>query len=694
MAALLYFFNDTSMKHSITSALLFGSIFILTTGFIARQLTQIKADQNPQQQQSPIHFIPLAGPTLSADAIQPSYTGTSSPMLNIIAGSGKTAYVSAVLNDPTDPAATTGIVFTLSDSNAVLNAGSNNQSVVNNSNVLITVAGNKRTVRIIPNGIGYATISLVASNSGGNSSTYKISYAASTASLNPAYTFYHSNSSDASGVSVIDSNYMFVADDENNFIRLYNRNHSGKELYSLDITSAVGASAECDLEGSSGSVKYNAGKRLYWIGSLGNNKSGALKADRNKVIATEVNGTGATSTLTVKSYSNQMRSALINWGDAQGWNFTAAAASGMIPKRIDGFNVEGLSITQGGDTAYIGFRAPCVPVKGTTPTTANRKFAVVAPVVNFETILNGNGNVSTTPVTGEPILFDLAGLGIRSIERVGNGSYLIVAGLFTGGGSPAVYLWDGIVPPNSGKTPITVNSPVSKLVRLNLAGLQDLVQTSSDGALEGHPEAMVVDTAANEMRIALISDDGTLDYYNDGTEAKSLSHDEHKKFRDDKFVISTDSVYGPVINLCPNYSSTQLACNLTGTSYAWQWDTCGNGCYTSITDNVNFTGSNSKYLSISNMPTSWAGYTFRCKADEVNSNAYTIKFSLNWTGAIDNNWETPGNWDCNHLPDEFTDVLIKSGAPVLHSSTTVRSLMLGNSANLTINTGNNLTTKH
>jgi hypothetical protein len=494
---------------------------------------------------------------------------------------------------------------------------------------------------------------------------------------------------------------MFVADDENNFIRLYNRKNSGKELYSLDVSSAVGASAECDLEASSCSVKFNAGKRIYFIGSLGNNKSGVIKADRNKVIATEVSGDSSNATLTVKSYSNQFRNALISWGDANGWGFTASAASGMIPKQIDGFNVEGLSITTGGDTAYIGFRAPCVPVKGITPTAANRKYAIIAPVNNFETIMNGNGNLSTTPVTGEPILFDLDGLGIRSIERVGNarlpngqGNYLIVAGLYTGGGSPAVYLWDGVVPFNPGKTPITTTSPVSKLIKLNLAGLQNLVQTSSDGSLEGHPEAMIVDTAGNEMRIALISDDGTLDYYNDGTEAKDLSHDEFKKFRSDKFVISTDTVYGPVINLCPGYTTAQIASSLSGNSYTWEVDSCSEGCYSTITDNTFFSGSNTKYLQITNMPTSWNGYKFHCIVNGDNSTEYTIKFSLNWTGAVDNNWETPGNWDCNHLPDEFTDVLIKSGAPVLYTSTAIRSLQLGNAANLSVTTGNDLRVKH
>ncbi|MES2848008.1 MAG: hypothetical protein V4685_03045 [Bacteroidota bacterium] len=372
------------------------------------------------------NFQQIQSPTLNADATQPSYPNTNKPYLTIVSGSNKTSYVSGVLNDPTDAAVTKGIVFTVSSTSAVINATTSNSSVVPLSNINISKVNGKHTVKITPVAIGYATINLVATNSAGSSSTYKIEYAASAASANPSKTFFHTNSSDASGASAVDSNYMFVADDEGNAIRLYSRKNSGKELYSLDVESAVGASSECDLEGSSTSVKFNAGKRIYWIGSLGNNKSGELKPDRNKVIATEVSGDSSNATLTMKSYSNQFRTALIAWGNTQGWNFTTSSADGMIPKRIDGFNVEGLSITKGGDTAYIGFRAPCVPVKGITPTVSNRKYAIIAPVTNFETILNGNGNVSTAPLTGEPILFDLEGLGIRSIERVGNGNYLIV----------------------------------------------------------------------------------------------------------------------------------------------------------------------------------------------------------------------------------------------------------------------------
>ncbi len=637
---------------------------------------------------------PTAGPTLSADAVQPGYPGTSTPFLTIVAGSGKTSYVSAVLNDPTDPAATTGIVFTVSDTGALVNATTSNPSVVNSTGISIAAAAGKRTVRIVPNGIGYATISLKATTAGGNSSTYKISYAASAPSSAPSNTFFHTASSDASGSSVVDSNYMFIADDENNVLRLYNRHYSGTALYGLDISAAVGASEECDLEAATSSVAYNAGRRMYWIGSLGNSKSGNLKPDRNIAFATDMAGTGANTTLSVKSYSRQMRPSLISWGDSHGWNFTAGAASGMIPKRIDGFNVEGLAVAPGGDTVYIGFRAPCVPVSGVTPTSANRRYALLAPVLNFETLFNSNNQVNGLPTIGDPVLFDLDGLGIRSIEKTPDGKYVIVAGLYTGGGSPAVYLWDGVVPPDPGRTPITVSSPVSRLIKLNLPGLQQLVQVSSDGQAEGHPEAMTAEVSGDRLVITLICDDGTVDYYNDGTEAKSLSHDEFKKFRSDVFVCAKDTMPASV-NLCPAVTSASLLSNITGENYTWQWDTCGTGnCFTNIGTDNHFTGVNSRTLTIQGFSSAWSGYRFRCITDGNTGNEYTLKFLLNWTGAINNSWETPGNWDCNHLPDQHTDVFINYGNPVLNSNAAVRSLSLGNAARLTINAGKNLSTVH
>ncbi len=633
-------------------------------------------------------------PTLSASATQPTYPGTSKPYLTIVSGSGKTSYVSGVINDPTDPAAMRGIYFTITNGVTSTSATSNKTSVVPNANISFVESGGFYVLKIIPATVGYATISVSATNADGTSSVYKISYAASVASSHPDKTIFPVNMADASGASPVDNDYMFVADDETNVLRLFSRKYSGVDLYNIDITSTVGASAECDLEGSSLSIKYNPGKRVYWIGSLGNNKSGVLKPDRDRVIATDISGTGAASTLTVKSYSTKFRSSLISWGDANGWGFTTSAASGMIPKRIDGFNIEGLSITQGGDTGYIGFRAPCVPVKGTTPGSSNRKYAIVAPVTNFETIMNGNGSVSTAPIIGEPILFDLEGLGIRSMERVGPSGYLIIAGLYTGGGTPAVYWWDGRVPANPGLNPITVNTSYSKLIKLNLPGLNELAQVSSDGEAEGHPEAMIAEQVGQVLFIHLICDNGTVDYYNDGTEAKSLSNIQFKKFRYDNFVFDFTNTTGN----CPNGQIKFISGQpqVAGNIYQWQMDT-GSG-YIDIANGGIYSGSKTDTLLLVNAPTSMYGYQYRCKvsngASITYSNETPLTFRAYWVGAVSNAWENPANWSCNTLPDNNTDVYINFGTPVLNSNTSIRSLQVNPTANLTINTGKVLSILH
>lgn len=487
------------------------------------------------------NFAPITAPVLIADTIQPYYPFSSSSRLLIPAGSSKTAYVGAVINDPTDPFATVGIRFTAMGFNPSLQVTSSNSAVINPAQINIIQTGNQFVLRGSPAGIGYATLTVKATNSAGSSSSYTIKLAVSAASAFPGQTTFFSGTSDGSAAAETDSNWMFVADDEDNLIRLYNRNLSGQPVYSFDAGTAVGASAECDFEGASLSKKFNPGRRIYWIGSLGNNKDGVLKADRNVVIATNIQDTGSAATLSMQSYHKGFRNSLITWGNNLGWNFTASAASGIAPKRIDGFNVEGLTVCTGGDTAYIGFRAPLVPVSGVTPTASNRKYAVLAPVTNFETLMNGSGLVTGSISTGAPILFDLEGNSIRSIERIGNGSYLITAGLYTGGGTPAVYMWNGIVPANSGQTPISVNSSGATLIKLNLSGLSQLAQISSNGDAEGHPEGMLARINGNQLQIDLISDNGTVDFYNDGTEAKSLPNAPHKKFRNDRFNWSLDS---------------------------------------------------------------------------------------------------------------------------------------------------------
>lgn len=624
----------------------------------------------------------VAAPTLAASSIQPTYPLTSKPFLNIVSGSGKTSYIGYSISDPTDPLATQGIYFTVSNISAAITATSSNATVVSPSNINIINTNGNVIVTVKPGGVGYTDIKLSAKDATGTSASYTLKLAASAASYNPPKTIWPSYIADASGIAPIDEDYMFVADDETNILRLYNRKMSGKDLYQIDISSALGVTEECDLEGASTSVKYNKDKRIYWIGSLGNSKSGNLKPDRNKIIATEIIGTGANSTLKVKSYSDKIRPALINWGNNYSWNFTASSAVGKIPKLLDGFNVEGLTITHGGDTGYIGLRAPCVPVKGTTPNTANRKYAVLAPVTNFEEILNVDGSSPKTPQFGEAILFDFEGLGIRSIEKVGTNQYIIIAGLYTGGGIPAVYLWDGKVPENSATNPVTVNSSFSKLKKLNLNGLEQLSQIADNGDAEGHPEAVLAEIVNDILNIHIVCDNGTVDYYKDGKEAKELSKDEFKKFRYDNFEYDLKDYS----TICSNEIVRYHLPDNNGSNFQWQVNT-GTG-YQNIEDDNIYTGTHSSELVLTKPSTNTTGYQYRCiyleNGNGKISEEFILSFKTYWVGSVNNLWEVAGNWSCNIVPDRYTDVYIERGNPVLNNHTSIKSLNLKNDANLKI----------
>ncbi len=513
-----------------------------------------------------LQFINAATPVLSANSIQACYPGTTKPILNIKSGSAQTSYISAVIDDRTDCAATKGIFFTATENPTSFIITSDNKSVVPTSNITMTqTSSNQYVCKITPIAIGFTTINIIANN-GSSSAAYKFEYAASVHSGYGPMTIYPTGIADASAAVTIDENYMFVADDETNIIRLYNRNHSGQDVYNVDITTNAGGinGEEFDIEGgTSSSNTYNSGNRIYWIASLGNSKSGNLRPYRDRVIATDISGIGETATLTVKSYSTNMRSALVAWGNTNSWDFTSSAAEGMIAKRIDGFNIEGLTLSNNGETAYVGFRAPCVPIQGTAPNSSNRQYALLAPITNFETMMNVDGNSSITPTVGDPILFDFGGLGIRSIEKVGGDKYIIVAGLFEGDGTPGIYLWDGTTPSTPGTTPITAGNYGLTQLSLETIGLT---------YYGGHPEALVADQIGTDLFIHLICDNGSVEYYNDGTEAKDLTNIEHMKYRMDTFIHSLTG--DKRLFLLSGASNQTVAYDeaITNIVYAWTGD--------------------------------------------------------------------------------------------------------------------------
>ena len=126
----------------------------------------------------------------------------------------------------------------------------------------------------------------------------------------------------------------------------------------------------------------------------------------------------------------------------------------------------------------------------------------------------------------------------------------------------------------------------------------------------------------------------------------------------------------------------------TGSTYQWELNT-GSG-FISITDNAQYSGATTATLTMTSIPTSYAGYQYRCLVDGVPADPFTLKFAAIWAGGTDTNWHNGANWgSCGQVPDQYTDVYIPSGKaryPGVSTNTTVRSLTADPGASVTVQT--------
>lgn len=479
-------------------------------------------------------------------------------------------YVSGVISDPTDPASTLGINFTVNDVETAagslsVTAASSNQAVVANAGITITGSAATRNVKITPADVGYADITITVSD-GVNNVTYVIKYAASAAAGTPSISNFFTGTSDASTAQAINDSLMFVGDDENQVLRLYNRNNSGLSIAGFDYTSSLGETdaghPEVDIEAS-----VKSGNRIYWMGSHGNSASGNNRPNRSRIFATDISGTGAATTLTYVGRYDNLKTDLINWdasnGHGLGANYlglSASAATGVIPETADGsgFNIEALTLAPDGTTGYIGFRAPLEPA-------ATRTKGLIVPITNFTSLVSGNP--TTGPATfGTPILLDLGGRAIREIKRAPGGLYLIIAGPVAGatGVAPSdfrLYTWTG----NASDAPGLRSADLTAVI-------------SGQGSFES-----IVDLPATltpSTQIQLLEDNGDAVYYNDGTIAKELTQNNYKKFR--STTVTLGSVICGTVNAgtitgfnatCTGSSNLTLSNAVAGGVWASMYDT-------------------------------------------------------------------------------------------------------------------------
>lgn len=437
---------------------------------------------------------------------------TSSPYISLPdQGSG---YLSGVVNDPTDVARLSGIDFSFSDpdtdvSSLTVSVTSSNLTVVSAGGLSLTGSGATRNLRITPTDVGYSTITLRVSD-GVSESTYSIGYAASVASTTPTTTRFHTGSSDASAAVAIDASYSLVADDEDQVLRLYHRSQSGLPVASFDFTSSLGLTdtsggvpREVDLEAA-----VRSGNRVYWVGSSSNSSTGASRPNRNRIFATDLSGSGVTTTVTYVGRYDYLKDDLIAWDQnnvhglgANYYGLAASAAVGVAPESSNGFNIEGVVFAPGSSTtAYVSFRAPL-------ENTTLRSRALLVPVNNFSTLaISGGAQGSAT--FGAPIELNLGGRGVRDVMSNGT-EMVIIAGPAGASGDFALYSWSGA----AGEQPIRRETSLSGL---NPEGIVEIPSTLS---------------AASSLQ--LISDNGDTVWYNDSIIAKDLPRAEQTKFRSD-----------------------------------------------------------------------------------------------------------------------------------------------------------------
>lgn len=296
----------------------------------------------------------------------------------------------------------------------------------------------------------------------------------------------HFGMCDASAAIALDSDHFVVANDEDNILRVYRTNTSGKHIDKIELfdyfdNNPESEDNEADIEGAA-----LLGDTIYWITSHARDKDGVFKPERHNFFANKIVITGSTITANQvgRSYSNLLDDMLAD-GQFDQYNLRQAAL--LAPKEKGGLNIEGLTATPDG-RLLIGFRNPIRDGK-----------ALLVPLHNPAEIVNGD-----QPVFGPPIELDLSGLGVRSIEYWAKREcYLIIAGSYESGGEFRLYQWSGR----------PAEAPVH-LTNVDLSGL--------------NPEVVLIYPDIDH-KIQILSDDGSVELH--GEECKDLDDDDEKCFR-------------------------------------------------------------------------------------------------------------------------------------------------------------------
>ena len=229
---------------------------------------------------------------------------------------------------------------------------------------------------------------------------------------------------DASAAVALDADHFVVAGDEDNTLRVYRRGQPQAVVQTPLAAFLDSGDKESDLEAAAA-----LGERIYWISSHGRNSKGKRRPDRQRFFATDM-AQGAQPP-GVTPAGTPYRGLLDDLAAAPTLaGLRLGEAAQLAPEAPGGLNIEGLAAMPGGNL-LLGFRNP-VP---------NGR-ALLVPLLNpTELVTSGSGRKARF---GEPILLNLRGRGVRSIDRSLDGrGYWIVAGPVSDAGPISLYRWSG-----------------------------------------------------------------------------------------------------------------------------------------------------------------------------------------------------------------------------------------------------------
>ena len=424
-------------------------------------------------------------------------TGVSAPTASVMATTTGAPVVvpsqlkqTGVIGDPTNPGITLQVGQTAADGRRV---DPSTLTVTASGGVPATVSGTGavRRVSFAPQTRGSDQVTFTVTAPDGKTAISPIVYATSVATTPTSRVLI--GQGDSSTAIDAGDGYLFVADDERSEIGLYDPEVSGPAVWESETLQ----DGEVDFESSA-----RRGDTVYWFGSHGNKKDGAVTGGRNVVFQTRMTGTGKDARLvrTGTPYKG-LRSDLIAWDRAHGnrLGLAAATADGVKPDLADGFNLEGAEFSPDGSELYLGFRSPAIMVDGSYQ-------ALIVPVTNVGQLFDGSASHA---VFADPILLDLDGHDIREIRKNEAGQYLILSGtpgMWTPESSQLLFAWTGF--------------PEDRAVSLTTQVPQDLEPFHTENAAAWEGIGAMPDDLADGSQVRLIMDQGYDTLYNTTGENK------------------------------------------------------------------------------------------------------------------------------------------------------------------------------